>query len=185
VTASSDLPERESRRGRRVVVVTSGCFDALHPGHVELLRVAASLGDKLVVLMNSDRSISRLKGPERPVYPEEDREKMLRAIRYVDDVVVFSEDDPLDALRKLYEKIPQHSGLFGVRTVFSYYVKGDDWRGREIPETAFVESVGARLVFVPRTPHSTTDVVRRFSKREIWEENTLTGAQLEELEGRR
>jgi len=83
------------------VVFTNGCFDLLHPGHVSYLRSARSLGDALVVGLNSDASVRRLKGPSRPVVPEKDRAAVLEALESVDAVVIFGEDTPIRLMRKL------------------------------------------------------------------------------------
>lgn len=83
------------------VVFTNGCFDLLHPGHVSLLHAAAQLGDKLVVAINSDASVRRLKGPTRPVQDEMARATVIRALRDVDMVVIFEEDTPLELITAL------------------------------------------------------------------------------------
>jgi rfaE bifunctional protein nucleotidyltransferase chain/domain len=116
------------------VVATGGCFDLLHPGHVETLRAARSLGDCLVVCLNSDDSVRRLKGPDRPVSPEEDRARVLAAINGVDVVVVFDEDTPERVLAELRPDI---------------WVKGGDYAGAEIPEAALIRSWGGQAVVVP------------------------------------
>src|SRR5688572_15703629 len=82
-------------------VFTNGCFDVLHIGHVRFLQTCRAMGDWLVVGLNSDKSVRRLKGPRRPVFPAEWREAVLRALRCVDDVVMFSEDTPECVIRRL------------------------------------------------------------------------------------
>src|SRR4051794_12300538 len=89
------------REERRAVVWTNGCFDLLHPGHVASLEAARSLGDILVVGLNSDDSVRRLKGPGRPVFDEGERARLIGALEAVDAVVVFEEDTPIAALEKL------------------------------------------------------------------------------------
>ena len=100
------------------MVFTNGCFDLLHPGHISYLRAARSLGDALVVGLNSDASVRRLKGPSRPVVPEGDRAAVLEALKSVDAVVVFGEDTPIRLMRELKPAV---------------YVKGGDYRIEDLP----------------------------------------------------
>ena len=130
---------------RAVTVATGGCFDLLHAGHVELLAAARAHGDRLVVLLNSDASVRRLKGETRPVVPEEDRAAVLRGLAAVDDVVIFDEDEPSAALERLRPDV---------------WVKGADYEGRPIAESAVLERIGARTAFVALTPgRSTTRLI--------------------------
>lgn len=85
-----------ARRERQRVVFTNGCFDLIHPGHVRYLRAAKKLGDILVVALNSDASVRRLKGPSRPLVPEQDRCEVMAALEMVDYVTIFDQDTPLD-----------------------------------------------------------------------------------------
>jgi rfaE bifunctional protein nucleotidyltransferase chain/domain len=117
-----------------VVVATGGCFDLLHAGHVRMLEAARALGDRLVVLLNSDDSVRRLKGPGRPLVAEDDRAAVLRALSCVDDVVVFPEDTPERALGRLRPHV---------------WVKGGDYRPEELPEASVVERHGGRVAIVP------------------------------------
>ena len=89
---------REWREAGEIVVFTNGCFDILHVGHIKTLTRAKSEGSKLVVGVNSDSSVQRLKGPTRPVNPEQDRAQLLAALRCVDAVVIFEEDTPIELL---------------------------------------------------------------------------------------
>src|SRR5215471_13517002 len=91
---------RESRNGRRVVF-TNGCFDLLHPGHIQALEQARALGEALVVGINSDASVRQLKGPGRPVLPELERAELLAALECVDGVVIFDELTPREIIRAL------------------------------------------------------------------------------------
>ncbi|MFD7339177.1 D-glycero-beta-D-manno-heptose 1-phosphate adenylyltransferase [Streptomyces violascens] len=116
------------------VVAAGGCFDLLHAGHVRLLEQARQLGDCLIVCLNSDDSISRLKGPSRPIVPAAQRTLVLEALASVDAVVVFDEDTPEAAIRALRPAI---------------WVKGGDYAGMEIPEDKLVTSLGGRTVVVP------------------------------------
>ena len=116
------------------MVATGGCFDLLHTGHVHLLDEARRLGDCLIVFVNSDDSVARLKGPTRPVVAQSDREAMLLALRSVDAVLVFDEDTPERALRLLQPDI---------------FVKGGDYSLTDLPEAAVVRSWGGHAVTVP------------------------------------
>jgi len=116
------------------LVATGGCFDVLHAGHVGCLEAARNLGDALVVLVNSDESVRRLKGEGRPVVGQQDRERVLRALSSVDAVVVFAEDDPRAALTALRPDV---------------WAKGGDYGGAELPEAGLVRSWGGRVVLLP------------------------------------
>ncbi|NUT93388.1 MAG: D-glycero-beta-D-manno-heptose 1-phosphate adenylyltransferase [Saccharothrix sp.] len=130
-----------------VVVATGGCFDLLHAGHVRTLEAARALGDCLVVCLNSDESVRRLKGPDRPVTKQHDRAEILRALECVDDVVIFDEDTPERVLDRLRPDI---------------WVKGGDYRAESLPEAALVRSWGGRTVVVPyHQGRSTTRLLAR------------------------
>ncbi len=135
------------RKGQRLVF-TNGVFDLLHAGHVRYLAEARSLGDLLIVGVNSDASVRRLgKGPERPLNPAEDRVAVLEALRAVDGAVVFDEDTPIELIRLLQPEI---------------HVKGGDYTKDQLPETAVVEAYGGRVEILPFLDgRSTTDLVRR------------------------
>ncbi|WP_413451745.1 PfkB family carbohydrate kinase [Georgenia phoenicis] len=129
------------------VVATGGCFDIVHAGHVATLQAARRLGDRLVVLMNSDASVTRLKGPGRPVVPAADRAKVLEALDCVDAVVVFDDDDPRGTLTHLRPDI---------------WAKGGDYGGRPLPETEVVQAHGGRVVLLPYLGgRSTTSIIHR------------------------
>ena len=133
-------------RGDRVVF-SNGCFDLLHAGHVALLERAASLGDALVVGLNSDASVRRLKGPSRPVVPAADRARVLAALDCVDAVVIFEEDTPLEL-------------ILAVRP--GVLVKGADHALETVVGRAEVESWGGRVELVELLPaRSTTGLVAR------------------------
>jgi D-beta-D-heptose 7-phosphate kinase/D-beta-D-heptose 1-phosphate adenosyltransferase len=116
------------------VVATGGCFDLMHAGHARTLAAARALGDCLIVCLNSDDSVRRLKGPERPIMPQEDRIDLLLALECVDAVIVFDEDTPEDVLRRLEPDI---------------WVKGGDYRAEDLPETAVLAGWGGRTITVP------------------------------------
>jgi rfaE bifunctional protein nucleotidyltransferase chain/domain/rfaE bifunctional protein kinase chain/domain len=144
-------PEDAETLARRVrteggtVVATGGCFDLLHAGHIESLRAARGLGDCLVVCLNSDRSVARLKGPERPVVPQEDRARVLLALEHVDAVLVFDEDTPEAALQRLRPHV---------------WAKGGDYSGSDLPEARVLASWGGDAVVLPYLQgRSTTGLV--------------------------
>jgi rfaE bifunctional protein nucleotidyltransferase chain/domain/rfaE bifunctional protein kinase chain/domain len=116
------------------VVATGGCFDLLHPGHIQTLQAARALGDCLVVCLNSDASIRRLKGPGRPLVGEHDRAAVLRALRCVDAVQVFDQDTPVELLRHLRPDL---------------WVKGGDYTAVDMPEAPVLASWGGRAIVVP------------------------------------
>ncbi|MFE9663202.1 PfkB family carbohydrate kinase [Streptomyces sp. NPDC005955] len=133
VRGAVELAEAVRARGG-TVVAAGGCFDLLHVGHVRLLEQARQLGDCLIVCLNSDDSMSRLKGPSRPVVPAAQRALVLEALASVDSVLVFDEDTPDEAIRALRPSI---------------WVKGGDYSGIGIPESKLVGSLGGRTVVVP------------------------------------
>ena len=128
-----DLVERTRATGG-TVVATGGCFDLLHAGHVATLRAARALGDCLVVCLNSDASVRRLKGDARPLVPQADRARVLEALEPVDAVVVFDEDTPVEVLRRLRPDV---------------WAKGGDYAGAELPEAALLAEWGAQSVVLP------------------------------------
>jgi D-beta-D-heptose 7-phosphate kinase/D-beta-D-heptose 1-phosphate adenosyltransferase len=130
------------------LVFTNGVFDLLHPGHVALLEVARSLGDAVLVGVNSDASVRRLgKGPDRPVNPGASRARVLAALASVDAVVLFDEDTPLELVHALRPDV---------------LVKGADYARERIVGADFVEARGGRVVRVPLVPDSsTTRIVER------------------------
>jgi rfaE bifunctional protein nucleotidyltransferase chain/domain len=137
--------EVRARGGR--VVATSGCFDLLHRGHVEMLRAARAHGDHLVVCCNSDASVRRLKGVERPVQSEDDRAAILRELRAVDDVIVFDEDDPIRVLRLVRPHV---------------FVKGGDYAYRDLIERDALAEWGCAIRIVPyHDGRSTTSLIER------------------------
>jgi rfaE bifunctional protein nucleotidyltransferase chain/domain/rfaE bifunctional protein kinase chain/domain len=142
-------------RGRGgTVVATGGCFDLLHAGHVRFLRQARALGDCLIVCLNNDASVRRLKGPGRPLVPEDDRAAVLSALDCVDAVVVFDEDTPEAILSRLKPDI---------------FAKGGDYAVADLPEAELVKSWGGQTVLLPYLEgRSTTllvsEAARRFAR---------------------
>lgn len=132
------------------IVATGGCFDLLHAGHIQTLEAARGLGDCLVVCLNSDESVRRLKGPGRPLQPVSDRARVLAAIRHVDAVAVFVEDTPEQVLQAIRPDI---------------WVKGGDYAGAELPEALLLREWGGEVVTVPylggRSTTALAELVRR------------------------
>ncbi len=132
------------------VVFTNGCFDLLHPGHISYLRAARSLGDALVVGLNSDASVRRLKGPSRPVVPEKDRAAVLEALESVDAVCIFGEDTPIRLMRELEPAV---------------YVKGGDYRVKDLPEAEVAREFGAEVRIISFEPgYSTSALIEKIKK---------------------
>jgi D-glycero-beta-D-manno-heptose 1-phosphate adenylyltransferase len=134
------------KRQGKTIVFTNGCFDLLHPGHVRLLEQARSLGDILILALNSDSSVRRAKGPSRPFSPEKDRIEVALALEAVDAVIIFDEDMPRDLIAAVAPDI---------------LVKGADWShfvsGREE-----VEQSGGQVVTLPLEPgYSTTEIANK------------------------
>ncbi len=137
----------ELKRNGRRVVFTNGCFDLLHPGHIHCLEQARSLGDVLVVAINSDAGVRQLKGDSRPVIPQDERAEVLAALAAVDFVVIFDEATPQELLARLLPDV---------------LVKGGDWGPEEIVGRKEVEASGGRVVSIPYEPgHSTTEILER------------------------
>ena len=146
VEALSARVGRLQSEGKRVVF-TNGCFDLLHAGHVALLEEARRHGDVLVVAINSDASVRRLKGARRPILAAGERSRILAALAAVDFVCVFPEDAPLETVRALHPDV---------------LVKGADWKEKGIVGRAEVEGWGGQVVVVPLVEgQSTTDIVER------------------------
>jgi D-beta-D-heptose 7-phosphate kinase/D-beta-D-heptose 1-phosphate adenosyltransferase len=142
--------QRWRNEGRRLVL-TNGCFDLLHPGHVALLEAARGEGDVLVVALNSDRSVRGLKGADRPLVPEAERAEVLLALEPVDRVVVYDEPTPLEVVRALRPDV---------------LVKGADWAADRIVGRAEVEAAGGRVARVALRPGwSTSAIVDRVRRR--------------------
>ena len=134
---------REKRNGRKIVF-TNGCFDLLHPGHIRILEQARALGDALIVGLNSDSSVSSLKGPGRPVLPELERAEILAALECVDAVVIFNEPTPREIISSLLPDV---------------LVKGGDWAGDKIIGREEVEAAGGRVSSVPVVPGYSTSAI--------------------------
>ena len=141
----------EARRAGRRVVLANGCFDLLHVGHTRYLRDARACGDLLIVALNSDASVRRIKGPGRPVLEEQARARMVAAFASVDCLVIFEEDD----VRALIAELRPH-----------VHAKGTDYTLESVPERDAVLAVGGQVAIVgdPKD-HNTRDLIRRIIRR--------------------
>ena len=137
------------RKEDKNIVFTNGCFDILHVGHVRYLNAAKALGDVLIVGLNTDASVKKLKGNDRPINNEEDRAEILLALESVDHVVLFGEQ----TAEKLIEEIKPN-----------VYVKGGDYTLETLPEAKIVQSYGGSVQFIPMViGKSTTNVINKIT----------------------
>jgi rfaE bifunctional protein nucleotidyltransferase chain/domain len=139
------------RNAGQTVVFTNGCYDILHPGHIRLLERARGLGDLLILALNTDASVARLKGPSRPLIPESERARMALALEAVDAVIFFDEDTPRELIAEVLPDV---------------LVKGSDWAhfiaGREE-----VEAAGGRVMALALEPgYSTTNIEKELLARQ-------------------
>lgn len=137
----------EKVRGKKKIVFTNGCFDILHAGHADYLNKAKSLGDILVVGINSDASVRRIKGEKRPILPQQMRAYLLDSLKPVDYVVIFEEDTPLELIKAIKPDV---------------LVKGADWDLERIVGADFVLSYGGRVERIPFSfDISTSKIIER------------------------
>jgi rfaE bifunctional protein nucleotidyltransferase chain/domain len=149
LNAGAALARALRDQGRRVVF-TNGVFDILHPGHLRYLQQARALGDALIIGLNSDASVRRNKGPERPVNNEQERAEVLEALECVDAVVVFGEDTPADIITAIQPDI---------------LVKGADWAEDAIVGRDTVEASGGRVVRIPvEEGFSTSAIIEKIKR---------------------
>ncbi len=131
------------------IVFTNGCFDILHLGHITYLEEAKAKGDILVVGLNSDDSVKRLKGPERPIKDEKSRASILAALSSVDVVIIFEDDTPISLIKAVQPDI---------------LVKGGDYKKEQIVGADFVERTGGQVVIIPFLEgHSSTDLINKLN----------------------
>lgn len=152
VLARPELKQRIEalKRDRKRVVFTNGCFDILHPGHIRMLEKARSLGDVLVVGINSDPSVQEIKGSQRPLIPQDERAELLAALAAVDFVTVFDEATPRELIAEILPAV---------------LVKGSDWGPDEIVGRAEVEAAGGEVVSISLEPgYSTTKLIERIRR---------------------
>ncbi len=142
---------RNARKDGKTIVFTNGCFDIIHAGHISLLKFAKSLGDILVVGINTDDSIKRVKGDKRPIIELPLRVRVLDSIKYVDFVIPFDEDTPESLISEIRPDI---------------HVKEAEYLNKPMPEKQLVESYGGRVEFFERTESiSTSEIIKRITSR--------------------
>ncbi len=142
--------ELKKLEGKKIVF-TNGVFDLIHAGHIELLEFAKTSGDYLILGINDDESVKRLKGKDRPIYPLAERMEILEAIMYVDFIIPFAEDTPLELIKSLHR--------------VDVLVKGGDYKSYEVVGRKEVEASGGQLLlFDFHTPSSTSDLLQRIKK---------------------
>ena len=137
----------KNNRENKTIVFTNGCFDILHIGHIKLLQFAKNSGDILVLGLNSDSSIKRLKGDKRPIVCQEDRAEVLSALECVDFISIFEEDTPCELISLLKPDI---------------HVKGGDYDVNKIPEANVIHSYGGKILRFEYIPnHSSTGIIEK------------------------
>jgi len=143
---------------KKSVVFTNGVFDILHTGHIELIKFSKSLGDKLVVAINSDKSVRKIKGPTRPINNQQDRKKILEAIGEVDEVVIF---DEIDTKKVMLELEP------------TVVVKGGEWTAEEVRTRDEIPGHIEVKIFPFVRDYSTTSVIKKIYKQQTWRKDEL------------
>jgi D-beta-D-heptose 7-phosphate kinase/D-beta-D-heptose 1-phosphate adenosyltransferase len=145
---------KELRAKGKRIVFTNGCFDLLHIGHIRYLEKAKAMGDVLIVGVNSDSSVRKLKGPQRPILPEKERTEILSGLGCVDYVTLFNEMDPLKLITSLHPDV---------------LVKGGDWTKEQIVGREVVEGSGGEVVIIPFVGRASTSnlintILKRYEK---------------------
>lgn len=134
---------------KKQIVTTNGCFDILHVGHVRYLKQAKELGDVLIICLNTDKSVKKLKGDSRPVNNELDRAEVLAGLRSVDYVILFDEDTPSELLAQIKPDI---------------HVKGGDYDANTLPEAKIIQQFGGKIMFLPFVAgKSTTGIINKIN----------------------
>lgn len=144
-----DIVAASKKRGKKITF-TNGCFDILHLGHIKYLEKASLLGDRLIVAINSDASVGRIKGNRRPLFPEQERATLVAALGCVDYVIIFTQPTPLHLIKTLKPAI---------------LVKGGDWQASDIVGKGFIESYGGKVIsanFVKG--HSSSSIIARIKE---------------------
>lgn len=136
----------------KTVVFTNGCFDILHAGHVRYLQAAKELGDCLILGLNSDQSVSKLKGPTRPINQQNDRAEVLSALAAIDYIVIFEEQTAEALVAQIQPSI---------------YVKGGDYNMKELPEARIVSSYGGKTILISEVPgKSTSNIIKKMAQQD-------------------
>lgn len=140
------LAKKYKVQGKKIVF-TNGCFDLIHEGHIRYLDKAKKLGDILIVGINSDKSVRKIKGGGRPILNEKERVIILSSLEMIDYIIVFNEDDPIELIKKIQ---PQ------------YHVKGGDYKPKDLKETKTVEKYNGKIVIIPFVKgKSTTNIINK------------------------
>lgn len=148
--AQNEIDNLKKELRGETLVSTNGCFDILHVGHVRYLKAARSLGNKLIVCLNSDKSVKSIKGETRPINCEADRAEILCSLNCVDYVIIFDEDSPRNLLAKIKPNI---------------HTKGADWSMKTLPEADVILECGGRIEFIDFVPNrSTTLIIEKMNK---------------------
>lgn len=143
--------EEEKKQGKRIVF-TNGCFDIIHVGHVTYLKKAKDLGDILVIGLNSDSSVKKLKGPSRPINNQDDRAIVLSALKFVDYIIIFEEETPLKLVKSITPDI---------------IVKGGDYKEEDVVGGEFIQSIGGKVIIIPFVDgKSTTNIINKMKSDE-------------------
>lgn len=138
------------KKQNKKIVTTNGCFDIIHAGHARYLKQAKELGDILIVCLNSDESVRKLKGPSRPINHEDDRAEVISSLESVNYVVIFGEDTPINVLTRIKPDI---------------HVKGGDYTEETLPETEVIKKNGGKICFIPFVEgRSTTNIINKISQ---------------------
>jgi len=141
---------KKLKEQNRTIVFTNGCFDILHPGHTRYLEQARGLGDFLIVAVNSDKSVRKIKGPSRPVMNQQARAEVIASLQFVDAVVIFDKPDPYRLIKELVPDI---------------LVKGGDWAEDEIIGSDIVKAAGGRVARIPYIEgFSTTTIIKHIAE---------------------
>ena len=149
ISSSQDISKliKQWRVKSNKIVFTNGCFDLVHVGHLHTLSEAKKLGDKLIVAINSDASVKRLKGDSRPILPEQERANLIASLVFVDAVLIFEEDTPIKLIESILPDV---------------LVKGGDWKIEEIVGNEIVRENKGTVVSIPFLDgHSTTDIISK------------------------
>lgn len=142
---------REWKRQGFTIVFTNGCFDLLHIGHIRYLKAAKGYGDKLIVAVNSDKSVRAIKGSKKPLVPQEERVELIAALSFVDSITVFDQSTPLELIEYLCPDV---------------LVKGSDWAEDEIVGSKTVIAHGGKVIRVPQVEGASTSIlIERILKR--------------------
>ncbi|MFQ6081885.1 MAG: D-glycero-beta-D-manno-heptose 1-phosphate adenylyltransferase [Candidatus Aminicenantia bacterium] len=148
---------KEFKKQGKKVVFTNGCFDLLHLGHIRLFKIAKNLGDVLIVGINSDSSIKKIKGPLRPIFPIEERVEILETIEFIDYLTIFEEETPQKLISSLLPDI---------------LVKGGDWKPNQVVGKKEVEQAGGKVEIIPYfSEYSSSKIIEKIKLRFIIEKN--------------